>query len=122
MSFAIYSYLNKTPLNRAPIPYRFVLKTKHKHLLSDSLEKVNVYYYRYNKLQAVISINFLVDKYRDSWAIVDLTTSTPILNHINLAFTVLSVKKAGLNIIIIRVKNPNQIIKRKRLYNLYKII
>jgi len=65
MSFAIYSYLNKTPLNRAPILYRFVLKTKHKHLLSDSPEKVNVYYYKYNKLQAVISINFLVDEYRD---------------------------------------------------------
>jgi hypothetical protein len=35
---------------------------------------------------------------------------------------VLSIKKAGLNIIIIRVKDPNWIIKRKRLYNLYKII
>ena len=54
--------------------------------------------------------------------IVDLTTSILILNHINLVFTVLSIKKAGLNIIIIRVKDPNQIIKRKRLYNLYKII
>jgi len=35
---------------------------------------------------------------------------------------VLSVKKAGQNIIIIRVKDPNRIIKRKRLYNLYKIV
>ena len=64
----------------------------------------------------------MVDKYRDSWTIVDLTTSIPILNYINLAFTVLSIKKARLNIIIIRVKDPNRIIKRKRLYNLYKII
>jgi len=63
-----------------------------------------------------------VDKYRDSWTIVDLTTSTLILNHINLAFTVLSAKKAGLDIIIIRVKDLNWIIKRKRLYNLYNII
>ena len=63
-----------------------------------------------------------MDEYRDGWTIVDLTTSTPILNHINLAFTVLSVKKAGLNIIIIGVKDPNWIIKRKRPYNLYKII
>jgi len=107
MSFAVYSYPNKTPLNRAPILYGFALKTKHKHLLSDSPEKVNAYHYRYDKLQAAISINFLVDKYRDSWAIVDLTISTPILNYINLAFTVLSAKKARLNIIIIRVKNPN---------------
>jgi len=50
MSFAVYSYLNKTLLNRAPILYGFALKTKHKHLLSDSLEKVNIYYYGYNKL------------------------------------------------------------------------
>jgi len=35
---------------------------------------------------------------------------------------VLFIKKAGLNIIIIGVKNLNRIIKRKRLYNLYKII
>ena len=75
--------------------------------MSNSLEKINIYYYRYNKLQAIISKNFSADKYRDSWTIVDLTTSTPILNHINLAFTVLSIKKAGLNIIIIRVKDPN---------------
>jgi len=40
----------------------------------------------------------------------------------NLAFTVLSAKKAGLDIIIIGVKNPNWIIKYKRLYNLYKIV
>ena len=90
--------------------------------MSNSLEKINVYYYRYNKPQAVISKNFLVDKYRDSWTIVDLTTSIPILNYINLVFIVLSIKKAGLNIIIIRVKDPNQIIKYKGLYNLYKII
>ena len=65
MSFAVYSYLDKMPLNRAPIPYGFALKTKHKYLLSNSLEKVNIYHYGYNKLQAAISINFLVDKYRD---------------------------------------------------------
>jgi len=64
----------------------------------------------------------LADKYRDSWAIVDLITSILIFNYINLAFTVLFIKKAELNIIIIGVKNPNWIIKRKRLYNLYKII
>ena len=51
--------------------------------------------------------NFLADEYRDGWTIVDLATGTPILNDINLVFIVLSVKKAGLNIIIIRVKNPN---------------
>jgi len=90
--------------------------------LSNSPEKINIYYYRYNKLQAVISKNFLVDKYRNGWTIVDLTTSILILNYINLAFTVLSIKKAGLNIIIIRVKDPNWITKRKRPYNLYKII
>ena len=90
--------------------------------MSNSLEKINIYYYGYNKLQAAISKNFSADKYRDGWTIVDLTTSIPILNYINLVFTVLSIKKAGLNIIIIRVKDPNRIIKRKRLYNLYKII
>ena len=63
-----------------------------------------------------------MDKYRDSWTIVNLTTSILILNHINLVFIVLSVKKAGLNIIIIRVKDFNWIIKYKRPYNLYKII
>jgi len=107
MSFAIYSYLDKRPLNRAPILYRFALKTKHKHLLSNSPEKINIYYYGYDKLQAAISGNFLADKYRDSWTIVDLTTGILILNYINLVFTVLSIKKAGLNIIIIRVKDPN---------------
>ena len=66
--------------------------------------------------------NFLVDKYRDGWAVVDLATSIPILNNINLVFMVLSVKKAGLDIIIIGVKDPNWIIKRKRLYYLYKIV
>ena len=75
--------------------------------MSNSLEKINIYYYRYNKLQAVIYKNFLVDEYRDGWTIVNLTTSILILNNINLVFIVLSVKKAGLNIIIIRVKNPN---------------
>ena len=122
ISFAIYSYLDKTPFTRAPIPYGFALKTKHKYLLSDSPEKINIYYYRYNKLQAAISKNFSADKYRDSWTIVDLTTSILILNYINLVFMVLSIKKAGLNIIIIRVKDLNRIIKRKRLYNLYKIV
>ena len=90
--------------------------------MSDSLEKVNIYYCGYNKLQAIISVNFLVDEYRDSWAIVDLTTSILILNYINLVFTVLSIKKTRLNIIIIGVKNPNWIIKCKRLYNLYKFV
>ena len=75
--------------------------------MSDSLEKINIYYYRYNKLQAAIYENFLADKYRDSWTVVDLATSTPILNNINLAFTVLSIKKAGLDIIMIRIKDPN---------------
>ena len=121
MSFTVYSYLDKRPLNRAPILYGFALKTKCKYLLSNFLEKINVYYYRYNKLQAVISINFLADKYRDDQTIVDLTTGILILNYINLAFMVLSVKKAGINIIIIRVKDFYRIIKRKRLYNLYKI-
>jgi len=50
MSFAVYSYLDKTPLNGAPILYGFALKTKHKHLLSDSPEKVNIYYCGYDKL------------------------------------------------------------------------
>ena len=107
MSFAIYSYLDKTLFTGAPILYGFALKTKYKYLLSNSPEKINIYYYRYNKLQAAISKNFLVDKYRDSWTIVDLTTSILILNYINLVFIVLSVKKARLNIIIIRVKDPN---------------
>ena len=75
--------------------------------MSDFLEKINVYYCGYNKLQAAICENFLADKYRDSWAVVDLATSILILNDINLVFTVLSVKKAGLNIIIIGVKDLN---------------
>ena len=66
MSFAVYSYPDKMPLNGAPILYRFALKTKHKHLLSDSPEKVNIYYCGYNKLQAAMSRNFSADKYRDS--------------------------------------------------------
>ena len=122
MSFAVYSYPNKTPFTRAPIPYRFALKTKHKHLLSNFLEKINIYYYRYNKLQAAIYENFLADKFKDGWTIVDLATGILILNHINLAFMVLSIKKAGLNTIIIRIKDPNRIIKCKRLYYLYKIV
>ena len=122
MSFAVYSYLDKTPFTRALILYGFALKTEHEHLLSNFLEKINVYYCRYNKLQAAIYKNFLVDKFKDGWTIVDLATSTLILNHINLAFTILSVKKAGLNTIIIKVKDPNQITKHKRLYHLYKIV
>jgi len=90
--------------------------------LSDSPEKIHVYYCGYNKLQAVIYENFLADKYKDSWTVVDLATNTPILNDINLVFMVLSVKKAGLDIIMIGVKDPNWIIKRKRLYYLYKIV
>jgi len=50
MSFTIYSYLDKRPLNGAPIPYGFVLKTKYKYLLFNSPEKINVYYCGYNKL------------------------------------------------------------------------
>jgi hypothetical protein len=121
MSFAVYSYLNKTPLTRTPIPYRFVLKTEHKHLLSDSLEKINIYYYGYDKLQAAIYKIFPLNKYRDGWTIVDLATSILILHYIHLIFTVLSTKIARFKIIIIRVKDFNQIIKHKRLFNLYKI-
>ena len=66
MSFAVYSYLNKTPFTRTPILYRFVLKTKYVYMLSNYLEKINVYYYGYNKLQAVIYKIFPPDKYRDS--------------------------------------------------------
>ena len=65
MSFAIYSYLDKRLLNRAPILYGFALKTKYKYLLSNSPEKINIYYCGYNKLQAAISKNFSADKYRD---------------------------------------------------------
>jgi len=70
----------------------------------------------------MISENFLVDKYRDGWTIVDLAISILIFNYMNLVFMVLSIKKAGLNIIIIRVKDLNRVIKRKRFFNLYKII
>ena len=122
MSFAVYSYPDKTPLTGAPIPYGFALKTEHEHLLSDSPEKINAYHCGYNKLQAAMSENFSADEYRDGWIIVDLTTGTPILNHMNLAFTVLSAKKAGLDTIVIGVKDPNRITKRKRLYNLYEIV
>jgi hypothetical protein len=65
MSFAVYSYLNKIPLTRTPILYRFVLKTKYKYLLSDFLEKINAYYCGYNKLQAAMCKIFLLNKYRD---------------------------------------------------------
>ena len=107
MSFAVYSYLDKMPFTGAPIPYRFALKTEHEYLLSDSPEKINAYYCEYNKLQAIIYKNFSADKYKNSWTIVNLVTSTLIFNHINLAFMVLSEKKAGFNIIIIRVKDFN---------------
>jgi len=90
--------------------------------LSDSLKKINIYYCGYNKLQVIISENFLVDKYRDGWIIVDLATGISILNYINLVFIVFSAKKARLNIIIIRVKDFNWVIKCKRLSNLYKIV
>ena len=122
MSFDVYSYSDKTPFTGAPIPYGFALKTEHKHLLSNSSKKINAYYYGYDKLQATMHKNFLADEYKDSWTIIDLATSTLILNHINLVFTVLSTKKASFNIIIIGVKDPNQITKHKRLYHLYKII
>ena len=65
MSFAVYSYLNKTPLTKTPILYGFVLKTEYKYLLSDSLEKINIYYCGYDKLQAAIHKIFPLDKYRD---------------------------------------------------------
>ena len=107
MSFAVFSYLDKTPLTRTPILYRFVLKTEYEYLLSDSLEKINTYYCGYNKLQAAIYKIFLLDKYRDGWTIVDLATSTPILYYIHLIFTVLSAKMVRFKIIIIKVKNPN---------------
>ena len=107
MNFAVYSYLNKTPLTRTPILYRFVLKTEHKYLLSNSLKKINVYYYRYNKLQAVIYKKIPLNKYRDGWTIVDLATGILILHYIHLIFTVLSIKMARLKIIIIKVKDFN---------------
>ena len=122
MSFTVYSYLDKIPFIGAPIPYGFALKTQYKHLFSNSLKTINVYYYGYNKPQAVINENFLRDKYKDSWTIVDLATSIPIFNYINLVFMVLSMKKTRLNIIIIGVEDLNWVIKRKRLSNLYKIV
>ncbi len=122
MSFAVYSFLDKILFTKAPILYRFALKIKHKYLLSDSLKKINAYYYRYNKLQAAMRKNFSADKYRDGWAVVNLATSIPILNNINLVFIMLFAKKASLNIIMIGVKDPNWIIKCKRLYYLYKIV
>ena len=66
MNFAVYSYLNKTPLTGTPILYRFVLKTEHEYLLSNSLKKINAYHCGYNKLQAAIYKIFPPDKYRDS--------------------------------------------------------
>ena len=36
--------------------------------------------------------NFLVDEYRDGLTVVDLATGTPILNNMNLVFTVMSTK------------------------------
>ena len=122
MSFTVYSYLDKMPFTRALIPYGFALKTEHEYLLSNSPEKINAYYCGYDKVQAVMHKNFLANKYKDSWIIVDLATGTPIFNYINLAFMVLSTKKAGFNTFIIGIKNPNQIIKHKRLYHLYKIV
>jgi hypothetical protein len=122
MSFAVYSYLNKIPLTGTPILYGFVLKTEYKHLLFNSLEKINAYYYRYDKLQAVIYKIFPLDEYRDGWTIVDLATGILILSYIHLIFTVLSVKMARLKTIIIGVKDFNWIIKYKRLFNLYKIV
>ena len=92
---------------KTPILYRFVLKTEYIYILSDYLKKINAYYYKYNKLQAIISEIFPPNKYRDGWTIVNLATSTPIFYYIHLAFTVLSVRKVGLNTIIIKVKNPN---------------
>ena len=107
---------------KTPILYRFVLKTEFIYILSNCPEKINAYYCGYDKLQAIIYKIFPPDKYRDGWTIVDLVTSILILYYIQLAFTVFSARKAKLNIIIIRVKDPNQIIKCKRLYNLYKIV
>jgi hypothetical protein len=103
----VYSYLNKMPLIRTPISYKFVLKTKYEYLLSNSLEKINIYYYRYNKLQATIYKIFPLDKYRDGWTIVDLATNILILHYIYLIFTVFFIKIARLKTIIIGVKDFN---------------
>jgi hypothetical protein len=109
------------PLTGTPIPYRFVLKTEYKYLLSNSQKKINIYHCGYNKLQAIIHKIFSLNEYRDGWTIVNLATSILILHYIHLIFTVLSTKIARLKTIIIRVKDLNQITKRKRLSNLYKI-
>jgi hypothetical protein len=61
---------------------------------------------------------FPLNKYRDSWTIVDLATGILILYYIYLIFTVLFIKIARLKTIIIGVKDFNQIIKCKRLSNL----
>ena len=66
MSFAVYNYLDKMLFTRNPILYGFVLKTEYMYILSNYLEKINIYYCRYNKLQAVIYKIFLLDKYRGS--------------------------------------------------------
>ena len=95
------------PFTRTPILYGFVLKTEYIYILSDCLEKINTYYCGYDKLQAIIYKIFPPDKYRDGWTTVNLATSILILYYIQLAFTVLSIRKAGFNIIIIRVKDPN---------------
>jgi hypothetical protein len=95
------------PLTRTPIPYRFVLKTEHKYLLSNSPKKINVYYYRYDKLQAIMYKIFPLNKYRDGWTIINLATSILILYYIHIIFTVISAKTARLKIIIIGVKDPN---------------
>jgi hypothetical protein len=89
--------------------------------LSDFLEKINIYYCGYDKLQAAMHKIFPLNKYRDGWTIVDLATSILILYYIHLTFTVLFAKIVGLKTIIIGVKDLNQIIKYKRLFNLYKI-
>ena len=65
MSFAVYSYLDKIPFTKTPIPYGFVLKIKYVYILSNCPEKINIYYYGYNKLQATIYKIFPLDKYRD---------------------------------------------------------
>jgi hypothetical protein len=103
----VYSYLNKIPLIRTPIPYRIVLKTEYKYLLFNSPEKINAYYCGYNKLQAIMHKIFLPNKYRDGWTIVDLATGILILHYIYLIFIVLSIKIARLKTIIIRVKDFN---------------
>jgi hypothetical protein len=95
------------PLTRTPILYRFVLKTKYKYLLSDSLKKINVYYCGYNKLQAIIYKIFPLNIYRDGWTIVDLATSILILHYIHLIFIILFIKMARLKIVIIKVKDLN---------------